>query len=53
MPTNGNPAGRPIFNRFDRDLAKAPVRDAKPSSLDAQADQIRKSWLQRTSGSSK
>jgi hypothetical protein len=46
MPTN-QPAGKPIFDRSAHAASKPVSNDEKTLSLDAQAEQIRKSWLQR------
>jgi hypothetical protein len=52
MSTNLKPAGKPIFDRTAHTTPKPVSPPGKADSLDAQAEQIRKAWLQRTTGRS-
>jgi hypothetical protein len=45
--TTSKPSGQPIYDRFAGNLPKASVSTEK-STLDSQADKIRKAWLQST-----
>jgi len=45
MPTPAKPSGQPIYNRAAITLPK-PSTEKQNASLDAQADEIRKAWLQ-------
>jgi len=47
MPTTAKPSSQPIYNRAATTLAK-PSPAKEQASLDAQADEIRKAWLQTT-----
>jgi hypothetical protein len=53
MSTNLKPAGKPIFDRTAHTTPQPVSPRVKAESLDAQAEQIRKAWLERATSRSK
>ena len=53
MSTNLKPAGKPIFDRTAHTTPQPVSPRVKADSLDAQAEQIRKAWLERATSRSK
>jgi hypothetical protein len=47
MPITSKQANQPIFDRLGRNVPK-PAPESQKSSIDAEADEIRKNWIENT-----